>query len=116
MKISVFWFRRDLRFEDNTALHDALTAGLPVMPVFVFDEHILGELPRDDARVGFIHERLVAMNRQLNERGSSIWTYIGDPVRAWEKILTQYEVDGVYLNKDYEPYATDPVAGKRGGG
>jgi deoxyribodipyrimidine photo-lyase len=107
MKISVFWFRRDLRLEDNTALHAALTAGLPVLPVFIFDEHILEELPRDDARVGFIHERLAVMNRQLNERGSSIWTYIGDPVRAWEKILTQYEVDRVYLNKDYEPYATD---------
>jgi deoxyribodipyrimidine photo-lyase len=50
MKINIFWFRRDLRLEDNTALNKALCSELPVLPVFIFDTNITDELPQDDAR------------------------------------------------------------------
>ena len=56
MKRSIFWFRRDLRLEDNTALNEALQSDFPVMPVFIFDRQILQELPVDDARVSFIYD------------------------------------------------------------
>ena len=45
MKINIFWFRRDLRLEDNTALDQALASGLPVLPLFIFDTNITDELP-----------------------------------------------------------------------
>ena len=45
-RTSVFWFRRDLRLEDNRGLNEALEAGHPVLPVFIFDNEILKELPR----------------------------------------------------------------------
>ena len=56
--ISVFWFRRDLRIEDNTALTKALSSGYPVLPVFIFDTQIIDELPADDARISFIYKQL----------------------------------------------------------
>ena len=49
MKIAIFWFRRDLRLEDNSALIAALKSGHQVLPVFIFDQHILSDLPRQDA-------------------------------------------------------------------
>jgi deoxyribodipyrimidine photo-lyase len=58
MQVSVFWFRRDLRLEDNRALHHALSSGYPVLPVFIFDDTILNDLPPNDARVNFIHRTL----------------------------------------------------------
>ena len=72
MKLSVFWFRRDLRLEDNAALHHALDSGLPVMPIFIFDRNILDELPENDARVNFIYNTLFSLNNQLRAHGSSI--------------------------------------------
>jgi len=57
-KISIFWFRRDLRLEDNVGLTAALTAGVPVLAIFIFDKEILSKLPKDDARVTFIYETL----------------------------------------------------------
>lgn len=105
MTLSVFWFRRDLRLEDNTALNLALSSGLPVLAIFIFDENILGDLSPDDARVSFIYERLQSINKQLNELGSSVKIFIGEPVRVWTEIILQFEIKNVYINKDYEPYA-----------
>ena len=43
-KVSVFWFRRDLRLEDNCGLFHALKESDEVLPVFVFDKNILNQL------------------------------------------------------------------------
>jgi len=107
MKLSVFWFRRDLRLEDNTALHHALASGLPVLPIFIFDQNILQELPADDARVSFIYHMLHSINDLLRKRGSSLFCLKGDPVKIWEDLIRKYAIGQVYLNKDYEPYALE---------
>lgn len=107
MKLSVFWFRRDFRLEDNTALHHALNSGLPVMPIFIFDRNILDELPEDDARVNFIYNTLFSLNNQLLAMGSSINIYYGDPFRIWEKLIKKYEIENLYVNRDYELYALE---------
>lgn len=107
MKISVFWFRRDLRLEDNTALKYALDAGLPVLPIFIFDDNILGELSADDPRVGFIYESLQLVHNKLVTRNSSLLCLKGKPLQVWEDLLSKYEVAQVFANRDYEPYARE---------
>lgn len=73
MKISIFWFRRDLRLEDNTALNRAFEEGLPVLPLFIFDTVILDELATDDPRISFIYSTLEKINNELHKQGSSRW-------------------------------------------
>ncbi len=106
-KISVFWFRRDLRLEDNTALTMALNSGFPVLPVFIFDKQITDELPVDDARVSFIYRQLEKIHRQLAALGSSLHVFKGEPLVVWRELLSRNEIDAVYVNKDYEPYALE---------
>ena len=72
MKISIFWYRRDLRLEDNTGLFEALNENENVLPIFIFDDSILDELPEDDARVNFIYESLSKINKQLNNHNASL--------------------------------------------
>ncbi len=105
MKINLFWFRRDLRFEDNTGLYHAGQAGLPVLPIFIFDDQILTELPRNDARVQFIHQRLSELNTVLQKNGSSLLCLKGKPIEVWQQLIEKYDIQSVYTNHDYEPYA-----------
>jgi deoxyribodipyrimidine photo-lyase len=107
MKVALFWFRRDLRLEDNTALNHALDSGYPVVPVFIFDEDILRELPADDARLNFIYDTLRSINEQLNDMGSGLLCIHDNPKQAWQKLAKQFDVAAVYTNKDYEPYARE---------
>ncbi len=107
-KINLFWFRRDLRLDDNPGLFAALTAGRPVLPVFVFDTAILGKLPdRDDARVRFIHQELMALKKELENAGSSLLTFYGSPMEAFAYFAHRFSPGAVYCNRDYEPYGQE---------
>jgi deoxyribodipyrimidine photo-lyase len=104
-EISIFWFRRDLRLEDNVGLFQALQSKYSVIPLFIFDNSILDSLPKNDARVGFIHESLSEINKQLQEIGSSLLVKKGKTFDVWQSLLEEYDVKEVFFNKDYEPYA-----------
>jgi len=104
-EIAVFWFRRDLRLEDNVGLFHALDSKYSVIPLFIFDEDILDSLPKNDARVGFIRDSLSKINQKLQEMGSSLLVKKGKTQEVWQALLQEFDVKEVFFNKDYEPYA-----------
>jgi deoxyribodipyrimidine photo-lyase len=104
-EVSVFWFRRDLRLEDNVGLMNALKGGLPVLPLFIFDDEILDSLSRNDARVSFLHSCLEKVNLQLKLKGSSLLVKKGSVKEVWKELIEKYDIKNVFFNKDYEPYA-----------
>ena len=104
-KINIFWFRRDLRTEDNTGFFYALKAGLPVLPVFIFDTDILGKLSSNDTRVLIIYQLIEELKKRFEKEGSSLKILHGKPVNVFLKLITEYRVNAVYANRDYEPDA-----------
>lgn len=105
-KISVCWLRRDLRLFDNAALFHALKSDYPVLVVFIFDRNILDKLANTrDRRVAFIHEQLEKLNRELQKKGSALEVFNSTPEKAFIELLSEYEVQDVFTNGDYEPYA-----------
>jgi len=99
---AVFWFRRDLRLQDNAGLFHALKENKEVVPIFIFDTTILDKLEdKADRRVEFIHHSLSMMHQQLVELGSSLLVFHGDPI----DVLKSLKPKAVYTNHDYEPYA-----------
>jgi deoxyribodipyrimidine photo-lyase len=111
MKVSFFWFRRDLRWKDNVGLAEALKGSKPVIPVFIFDEDILQELPEDDARVQFIHQRLEVLQEKFRSHQSGIIVRKGKPKEIWKDLLSSYDTEAIYTNGDYEPYALERDSG-----
>lgn len=104
-KIAVFWFRRDLRLEDNKALSKALKSDCKVLPVFIFDDNILDKLPEDDARVNFIYKKLKSIDEILKKHKSSLLVLKGEPLEVWRELVEGRKVVKVFTNTDYEPYA-----------
>jgi deoxyribodipyrimidine photo-lyase len=99
---AVFWFRRDLRVDDNAGLYYALKENKQVLPLFIFDTEILGRLEsKDDRRVEFIYQSIRLLKTQLEEAGSSLVVLMGNPAELFSAI----EAKAVYTNHDYEPYA-----------
>lgn len=104
--VAFFWFRRDLRLHDNAGLYHALTCGLPVQCVFIFDKNILDHLEdKNDRRVSFIHYHLCKINQELKKYGSRLITVYDTPENAWKTFIGQHNIKAVYTNHDYEPYA-----------
>ena len=104
--INIFWFRRDLRIEDNTGLYFALKDSRPVLPVFIFDQNILLKLDnQDDPRVTFIYEEIKKLKDQIESYGSSLYVAYGNPEAIFADLVTKYAPEKIFTNHDYEPYA-----------
>lgn len=104
--LNIFWFRRDLRLDDNRGFYEALKSDHPALPIFIFDSEILESLPKDDARVTFIYYTLQTMRKTLqDEHNSSIAIYHGTPESVFKHLVDSYEITTVFTNHDYEPYA-----------
>ncbi len=105
-KISLFWFRRDLRLTDNTGFFYALQQEKNVLPLFIFDKNILDKLEQKaDARVEFIHDQITKLSAELETKGGSLLVKYGEPEAIYQSLLADYEIESVYTNRDYEPYA-----------
>jgi len=104
--INIFWFRRDLRLQDNAGLYHALKSNNPVVPIFIFDTNILDQLEdKADRRVEFIHAALEQLQAQLIKIDSSLEVFYGTPSDAYKTLLGKYKIEKVFTNHDYEPYA-----------
>src|SRR5690606_16190388 len=105
-KVSIFWFRRDLRLDDNVGLYQALASEFPVLPVFIFDETILNKLEdKKDRRVDYIHQVLLAINNELRTFDSRLNTFYGNPSDVFKMLSEKHAIQGVFCNRDYEPQA-----------
>ena len=104
---SVFWFRRDLRLDDNLGLNAALSSGLKVIPIFIFDTEIINKLEKNDLRIKMIHAALVKLNDAMLGNRCNVGMYLGNPKAVFESLLKKYKIKSVYTNRDYEPYALE---------
>lgn len=104
-KVNIFWFRRDLRLNDNTALNRAIVSGLPVLLIFIFDTNITEELRVDDPRISFIYKKLEEINQKLESYGGSLYVLKGKPDEVWLQLVSFFDIYSVFINSDYEPYA-----------
>lgn len=108
MSLSVFWYRRDLRLEDNAGLHKALKdSAQSVQPIFIFDSDILKHLSSNDRRVAFLHQTLQELQSEFRKLGSDLWVFHGKPSEVFRELLAKHSIKSVFCNHDYEPYAIE---------
>lgn len=106
IKVSIFWFRRDLRLQDNIGLHHALDSNFPVLPLFIFDSEILKNLDdKNDRRVDYIHQVLENINSDLQKNNARLNTYYGKPLDIFKTLSEEYDIQNIFCNRDYEPQA-----------
>lgn len=105
-KVAICWLRRDLRLDDNAAMYHALKNHELVLPLFIFDKNILDKLSdKEDKRVLFIHQEISALSEKLKkEFSASLIVKYSTPLEAWKELCTEFEIEAVYANHDYESY------------
>src|SRR5664279_1374140 len=106
--LNIFWFRRDLRLNDNAGLYHALLSGLPVLPIFIFDPLILDRLEnKKDARVEFIYDSIQNLHARIAREQSALEVYYGKPAAVFSSLAEKYQIRQVFTNEDYEPDARE---------
>lgn len=105
-EIVIFWFRRDLRLDDNIGLYHALQSHYPVLPIFIFDDDILKHLDNKyDRRVDYIYQAAESINQELKRFNSRLEVFNDKVQNVFIKLEDNYELKAIFCNRDYEPYA-----------
>ena len=100
----LFWFRKDLRLDDNTGLAAATRdAGGDVVPFYASDPAILGRPDMAAARVRFVLESLGDLAGAVERAGSRLALAHGDPAGVVTRAAREARADAVYWNDEYEP-------------
>ena len=103
-KVVLFWFRRDLRLDDNPGLNAALETGQKVLPLFIFDPDILKMFPdAKDKRLSFIYGHLKSIKQSIQEMGGQLKVFHQPVDEVFKTLLQEFEVLGLYANEDFEP-------------
>ena len=104
---SLFIFRKDLRINDNTGLIQALTLSEQVISIFIFDPRQIG--PKNNYAssnaLQFMIESLNDLEKQIKHKKGSLYFFYGIAEKIVKKIISQEDIDAVFINKDYTPFS-----------
>jgi deoxyribodipyrimidine photo-lyase len=99
-KITIFWFRQDLRIADNPGLYAAAAQG-KVLPIYILDDEAAGEFKLGGASRWWLHHSLQKLNQDLKNK---LNLYTGNSKKILLKIIKENNIDSVYWNRCYEPW------------
>lgn len=106
MSTAIYWFRNDLRLYDNPALDAAIRENKEIIPVYILDEKYLQEdrwgfIRTANYRLQFLLESLVDLNNYLQEKGSELLVFKGNPTTLIPQLAEKYGAQRVYATKEY---------------
>src|SRR4051812_47681959 len=98
-KITIFWFRQDLRISDNPGLFEA-AKNSKIFPIYIQDDNAAADFKMGGASKWWLHHSLVSLNKDLDKK---LNIYAGNSKEIISKIIQKYNINAVYWNKCYEP-------------
>ena len=99
-EISVFWFRRDLRLEDNIALHQALLSGRKVLMCYLFEPMLQSDLHYSQRHWNFVLKSLKYINKQLQAKNTRVLIAQEDIFSFLEKLALHFEIKALFTNNE----------------
>jgi len=99
-KIVINWFRNDLRIQDNLSLYYASKLS-KTLCVYIYDDSYEPQFSPGSASKAWLFRSLNKLNETLD---NNLKVFIGDAVKVFEKLTTEFEVSDVFCNKSYEPH------------
>jgi deoxyribodipyrimidine photo-lyase len=108
--MNLFIFTRDLRLMDNLGLHQALKDNSTI-PIFIFTpEQIINNPYKSNRAIDFMVESLEELDNEIklkSKNKSKLHYFLGKPNLIIEKIIKKNQINQVFINQDFTPYAKE---------
>lgn len=99
-KVSIFWFRQDLRINDNPGLIKSFESK-NVLPIYILDDINSKDYLMGAASRWWLHNSLSNLNITL---GDKLSFYKGNPIDILDDLVSRFNVEGIFWNRCYEPW------------
>ena len=103
MKNVIWWIRRDIRLQDNSALQEAMAQSSHILPLYIFDPNLLAH--KAEHRKAFLFEALTGLDHELRRMGSHLVVMSGHPLEVLKTVIAQSGAEAIFAEADYSPYA-----------
>ncbi|MGD9357148.1 MAG: deoxyribodipyrimidine photo-lyase, partial [Chromatiales bacterium] len=103
MTAAILWFRRDLRLDDNPALHAALKDCRQLIPLYIYHPGEKSPWADGAASRWWLHHSLAALDGELRKRGSRLLIRQGEPLTILQELAREQGIRQLYWNRLYEP-------------
>ena len=95
----IFWFKKDLRIDDNQALYEAVSNSKKIIPIFIFVPSLLDRFGRRPDRLGFIVSALRDLETKIKKKGGQLYTFYGEPREIFPEILKISKAQAIFTNQ-----------------
>ena len=99
----LFWFRKDLRLTDNTALKAAAQTGRPIICTYILDEDNDVAWPLGKASRWWLQESLKSLGLSLQQYELQLVLRRGDSVEQLSQLIKETGASSLYFSAQYEP-------------
>jgi len=99
-KISIVWFKRDLRLHDHAPLAAACAAGRPVLPLYVIESDYWRQPCASRRHWHFIQDSLVELQADFASLGQPLVVRPGTITDVLESIQNDYTIKGIYSHEE----------------
>ena len=99
-EINIVWFKRDLRLQDNGAIHNALALNKRILFLYVFENTLINDPHYDERHWNFIRQSLEDLNKQLKDYKTRVLCIRTDVINAFNQLLDTYKINTVFSHQE----------------
>lgn len=100
-KRAIYWFKRDLRVEDNRGLAEAIKNSKDLIPIFIFIPSLIDKFKAYDKRLGFILDCIGRLSREIEKAGGTLFCFYDEPENVFNLLIDRYKPDAVFTTKAF---------------
>ncbi|AUC85193.1 deoxyribodipyrimidine photolyase [Polaribacter sp. ALD11] len=99
-EIHIVWFKRDLRLQDNEAIHNAIKSNKRVLFIYVFENSLINDAHYDERHWNFIKQSLEDLNTDLKKHNTKVLCVQAEVVSAFNQLFDTYKIDAVFSHQE----------------
>lgn len=99
----ILWHHRDLRLEDNPALHYAASSKLPVLPLYIHDPEAEKPWEPGAASLCWLHHSLEDLRKRYQKAEASLCIRHGDSQNILEELLGAHPITEICWTERFQP-------------
>ena len=97
----IFWFRQDLRLQDNLGLISLINKCDKIVPIYILDDNFdLG-----GATKWWLYKSLDSLNKSLLEKKSKLSIFKGSPRKILLELIKGNNINHIHWNRLYDSYS-----------
>ena len=97
--MDIYWFKRDLRIQDNSALYEASKQKC-ILPLYIFEPELWKQQDHSYRHYAFLVEALTSLSHEMETTNSNLNILVGDAVGIFDKLCKVYNVERIWSQQE----------------